>query len=138
MFVILTIAQNHVYDINMNTNQIYIDFGKQLRDLRKQARLSQADLAERVGLSRTSVTNIERGRQHLPLHMVFLLADAVGVDPTKLIPETTHEPAHMPNHVMKRLSRERGLEGGTKAWIGKVITSAMTKGEVNEIDGEES
>lgn len=138
MFVMLTFPLNDVYGMNMNADHIYRDLGKQLRDLRKQARLSQGDLATRVGLSRTSITNIERGRQRIPFHMVLLLADALGVNPTRLMPERMDEPAHVPNHVRERISRERGLEDSTRVWVGKVITSAMKKEEANEKDGEVS
>jgi transcriptional regulator with XRE-family HTH domain len=41
-----------------------------------------------VGLKRTSVTNIERGKQHIALHQLFLLASAVGAAPEDLLPDT--------------------------------------------------
>lgn len=49
--------------------------------------LSQDALAKRVGLSRTSVTNIEKGRQQIPLHALYSFADALGVEPTALLPD---------------------------------------------------
>lgn len=48
--------------------------------------MSQAALAERVGLSRTSVTNIEKGRQRIPFDVLFSLADALKVDAKSLVP----------------------------------------------------
>jgi transcriptional regulator with XRE-family HTH domain len=66
---------------------LYKEFGRLLRKSRKEAQLTQGEVAERVGLSRTSITNIERGRQHVLLHQLFLLAAAVGVDPTELLPQ---------------------------------------------------
>jgi transcriptional regulator with XRE-family HTH domain len=52
------------------------------------AKLTQDEVAERVGLKRTSITNIERGRQHIALHQLFLLASAVGTAPESLLPDT--------------------------------------------------
>jgi transcriptional regulator with XRE-family HTH domain len=66
---------------------LYREFGRSLRTAREAADLTQKDVAERVGLSRTSVTNIERGSQHIALHQLFLLADAVGVEPSALLPD---------------------------------------------------
>lgn len=66
---------------------LYREFGEQLRQRRKEAQLTQGQVAERVGLTRTSVTNIERGRQHIALHQLFLLASAVGVEPGDLLPD---------------------------------------------------
>lgn len=49
--------------------------------------MSQEGLAKRVGLSRTSITNIEQGRQQVPLHMIYTFADALGVELTALLPD---------------------------------------------------
>jgi transcriptional regulator with XRE-family HTH domain len=50
--------------------------------------MTQAELAERVGLGRTSMTNLESGKQNPPLSILPLLARALGVDPERLIGET--------------------------------------------------
>lgn len=70
-------------------SRFYIEFGQNVRRHRQRVgvKLSQESLAKRVGLSRTSVTNIEKGRQQLPLHMLYSFADALGVDPIALLPD---------------------------------------------------
>jgi transcriptional regulator with XRE-family HTH domain len=65
---------------------LYREFGELLRTHRREAELTQSQVAERVGLARTSITNIERGQQHVPLHQLFRLAAAVGVQPSELLP----------------------------------------------------
>src|SRR5215213_1576680 len=53
-------------------------FGDMLRRLRSAAGLSQEDLAERAGLSRNGISNLERGATPAPrLETVRLLADAL-------------------------------------------------------------
>jgi transcriptional regulator with XRE-family HTH domain len=66
---------------------IYLDFGRRLRKARRQAKLTQEALGKRVGLSRTSITNIEQGNQHVGLHLFYELAKAVGVRPVDLLPD---------------------------------------------------
>ena len=51
-----------------------------LRAERKAQGLTQADLAKWIGVSRSSVTNFESGRQDMPLSKVAAYADAVGCD----------------------------------------------------------
>jgi transcriptional regulator with XRE-family HTH domain len=46
-------------------NDFYVKLGDSIRRRREELRLTQAELGESLGLSRTSVTNIERGRQRL-------------------------------------------------------------------------
>jgi len=47
--------------------------------------MTQAELAARLGLGRTSVTNLEKGQQSPPLSMLPDIASALGVDPLSLI-----------------------------------------------------
>jgi predicted transcriptional regulator len=51
-----------------------------LRAEREALGLTQADLADWIGLARSSVTNFETGRQDMPLSKVTAYADAVGCD----------------------------------------------------------
>jgi len=64
----------------------YGDFGIRLRQARNRARLTQETLARRIGLTRTSVSNIESGRQRIPLHTLIQFASALGVKPASLLP----------------------------------------------------
>ena len=61
----------------------YEDFGARVR--RHRGSTSQAKLGSRVGLSRGSISNIEAGRQHVPLHLLPAFARALGVEPAELI-----------------------------------------------------
>jgi transcriptional regulator with XRE-family HTH domain len=65
----------------------YRELGRLIRNRRKAIPLSQEALGVNVGLSRTSITNIELGRQHLTLHMLYEFASALGVDPHHLLPD---------------------------------------------------
>jgi transcriptional regulator with XRE-family HTH domain len=68
------------------SEQIYERMGKLIRSRRKKLNLTQDDLAQRVTLKRTSITNIEKGRQKIQVHTLFELAAALEVDPVTLIP----------------------------------------------------
>lgn len=75
----------------MSVDAFYAEFGKLLRHARRprpsrSTKLTQADLAEAVGLSRASVANIERGQQRVQLHLVVRLAEVLGVELGELIP----------------------------------------------------
>ena|SRR2546428_8114211 len=66
---------------------IYQQLGKRLQELRRKKRLTQSRLAELVALNRTSITNIEKGRQKILVHTLCDLAEALGVHPNQLLPE---------------------------------------------------
>jgi transcriptional regulator with XRE-family HTH domain len=68
-------------------NAFYAEVGRRVRHARATAGLTQDTLAARVALSRTSVTNIEVGRQKMMLHTLWDLAAALGVEPATLLPD---------------------------------------------------
>lgn len=62
----------------MGEREIYRDFGRKLAVLRNEANLTQAELARRIGVSRASLANIERGEQRVYLHQFLSVLSALG------------------------------------------------------------
>jgi DNA-binding XRE family transcriptional regulator len=54
--------------------------GAALRRMRKLKGMNQAEIAEKVSLERTSIVNIEAGKQKLSVLTLCGIADALGVD----------------------------------------------------------
>ncbi|GLQ48388.1 hypothetical protein GCM10007862_34390 [Dyella lipolytica] len=72
----------------MENKEYYELLGSKLREGREAAGLTQDQLAKAVGLSRTSVTNIERGRQRLMLDQFESLCSAVGKTSSEVLSST--------------------------------------------------
>lgn len=62
-------------------------FGKRLRTLRVQRRLSQEELGDRCDLDRTYISGIERGIRNVSLRNIEGLADALGISMAELFNE---------------------------------------------------
>ena len=89
--------------------------------------LTQEQLAEQIGLSRTSVTNIERGRQHVVLHQIYEIAAALGLNVEALLPKVPS--GEVSSHVTEKL---RGHVSGDKEpevfeWAAMVAMSTDAK-----------
>ena len=71
-----------------DSNGLYKELGRKIRAAREQAhpRLSQDKLAKRLGVSRASVVNIEAGRQHAPLQLLWQIAENLETELALLIP----------------------------------------------------
>lgn len=61
------------------------DFSSNLRRLRKKAGLSQDALAERLSVSRQTVSSWERGNSYPDLDMLVRISDALATDPNELL-----------------------------------------------------
>ena len=48
--------------------------------------MTQERLGTLVGLSRTSITNIEKGRQHVSLQQLYRIAEVLEIAPDVLLP----------------------------------------------------
>ena len=93
---------NIVRDVDMNqvrvigyeprmqdsSNRLYVAFGELVVAHRRRWKggMTQAELGRRIGLSRTSVTNIEQGRHRVSLDKFLRIAAALEVAPEALLP----------------------------------------------------
>lgn len=124
---------------------VYLAFGRRLRRARRGANLTQDALGKRVGLSRTSITNIEQGNQHVGLHLLYDLAKAVGVHPADLLPDEQEaaSSAASLNEVLDgmrpsdRVKLERDIRRLSEEDRDRVLSMVRTEA-ARDADGQES
>jgi transcriptional regulator with XRE-family HTH domain len=66
--------------------KLYTCIGAKVRRARNRRAWTQLELAQAVGLSKYSITNVEAGRQRPPVHMALLIAVALDVPVDELLP----------------------------------------------------
>lgn len=94
---------------------LYREFGRLVRVHReRQPGLTQEELGKRIGLSRTSIVNIEKGRQHVALHQLFLISDALRVSPEALMPARESEA------INSKISEKLPPDPALHAWVRKI------------------
>jgi transcriptional regulator with XRE-family HTH domain len=71
----------------MNPESLYRHIGALIRDRRKKfkPRWTQEKLANRIGISRASLANIETGRQTIPVHQLYAFAEALSLLPADFL-----------------------------------------------------
>ncbi|GAA0852735.1 hypothetical protein GCM10008915_71570 [Bifidobacterium pullorum subsp. gallinarum] len=57
----------------MSEDEFYRWLGQYLKGLRKSCRLTQSEICNNFHLSRSSLSNIETGRHHLSVYMLYEL-----------------------------------------------------------------
>lgn len=85
--------------------RFYVELGQQIRRARNQRGCTQADLAVELGISRTSLTNIECGRQRMLVDQLVRTAEKLGVPLADLVPapQTKTSPASSPRSSLAEL-----------------------------------
>lgn len=66
--------------------QIYRTIGERIRARRSELGFSQTQLGQKVSLTRSSIANIEAGRQRPMLHTVMQIADELNLQLQDLLP----------------------------------------------------
>lgn len=103
----------------------YRALGERLKRARIKKRIKQGELARAVGLSRTSITNIEGGRQPVEVRVLVQIATTLGTSITQLIPRPDHPATELPRSA-------RRLNSSTQAWVRRVIAGGRNSGGVVE------
>ena len=62
-----------------------LQFGKKLREVRLKKKLSQGDIARTLGVHRSYISGLERGRRNPSLITVHKVANALGVSVNELL-----------------------------------------------------
>jgi transcriptional regulator with XRE-family HTH domain len=104
-------------------DRFYADVGRRIRDQRVKTGATQAQLAVRVGMTRSSIANVEAGRQRAPLHVVAILAAVLEVEPTELfsayvIAENDHGLPGLATQLEKESATTREFIEGAIAQLG--------------------
>lgn len=72
--------------------KVYREIGARIRSLRQTLKLTQAEVAERVGIDASFYGQVERGSNIPSLRTLFAVAHALRVEPASLLPKTRGRP----------------------------------------------
>ena len=101
--------------------QFYQEVGRRIREARKRRKppLTQETLAQLVSLTRTSITNVEKGRQKFLLHTLADIAIALQVEPASLLPQSNAESDRNLDEALKNRPTAE------KEWIKSAVSAAQ-------------
>lgn len=97
--------------------RFYIALGQQISEARQRQHLTQEALASCVSLTRTSIVNIERGKQQVLLHTLVQIALALKMNPGDLIPDAELNGEPVLQVISKMVTDSQGRE-----WMEKSLS----------------
>jgi transcriptional regulator with XRE-family HTH domain len=72
--------------VKIDQDTLYRYIGAAIRRRRETLGLTQAQLASEAGVLRTSIVNLEAGRQRVPLHTLYPICAALSVELAEVVP----------------------------------------------------
>lgn len=60
-------------------------FGENLKRIRKEMKLTQAEMAKEIGISQSYIADIERNRKNISLAVILKIAKGLKISVNKLI-----------------------------------------------------
>jgi transcriptional regulator with XRE-family HTH domain len=81
--------------------------------------MTQDELARRVGMTRTSITNIEHGRQKVQLHTLYDIAAALDVPAQDLLPAARVAAEAIEDRLPEELTAE--LTAAEQQWAARLL-----------------
>lgn len=74
----------------MNLNEQYVAMGKRIKLRRKELRIKQSELAERLDISNNHISSIENGREKPSLDILLKMCNELSVTPDYLLLGNIH------------------------------------------------
>lgn len=89
-----------------------LDIGLEIRILRERLKVPAKELAQRVGLSQSQMSRLEKGQRRIDTQVLHRIAEVLGVDPSHFFrgteaPESGVIAAALPQSIGRRLRSER-------------------------------
>ncbi|GJL85791.1 MAG: hypothetical protein DHS20C02_15660 [Micavibrio sp.] len=104
----------------MKADELYEKCGGLIKKYRNRLnKMKQQELADKVGLSRTSVANIEAGKQSVSLHQLYSFAEHLQVDVQELLPDSSSSVEGGERELRKKLPK--GSSEELRDWAINVI-----------------
>ena len=104
------------------------EIGQRLRALRLAREMTQAQLAEVLGIPSTNVSGIERGARGISVQQLVKLARALDVAPAQILGETPKKSRRGANgHLPRRFERIKALPRTKQRVLHELIDAFLDK-----------
>ncbi|PYI50008.1 hypothetical protein DLM86_31190 [Paenibacillus flagellatus] len=103
---------------------LYAIIGQRIRINRERFNMTQEEMGEKVGLTRSSIANIELGRQKIQLDTLYLVALALKLEVYELLPSVIELENGENDNIQFLLEQDKFTEEQL-SWISDVIKKGI-------------
>lgn len=108
--------------------ELYRRLGRAVADRRREIGFTQKTVAEKLGLSRASLANLENGRQRIMVHQLFALVNALKLKSIlDLVPEAWIPPEPLPDIKISGSTLSPQQQSAVETLLAAVIAEDQLK-----------
>lgn len=112
----------------LSFNLLFMEPGNRLRELRQSAKLTQAELAEKTGVSQPAISQLENGTRPMDIAWMRTFARALGCAPADLL-DAEDNPYLLDPHELELLERYRHGDQGQRDTLERVAAAVVPLGD---------
>lgn len=101
-------------------DQVYSEIGKRIREGRDTKGWTQQELSDRMELTRSSIANIELGRQKIQVHVLYTFAEVLGLNPLDLLPQ--------PSVIKNKEKYDSNLDTESRDFLQRILEKSSHTG----------
>ena len=105
----------------------YETIGEKIREARKLRNLNQDILADKLGISRVSLGNIEAGKQRVPLHVLLDICESLNVTMNDIVPQPVQTGDLIDPAILNKIKRETDDSSESSEKVLNYVLSLMKK-----------
>lgn len=105
----------------------YEAIGEKIKEARKLRNLNQDVLADRLGISRVSLGNIELGKQRVPLHVLLDICESLNVTMNDIVPQNIQSDNLIDPLILNKIKKETEDSPESSEKVINYVLSLMKK-----------
>lgn len=109
----------------MNTEAFLKELGQRIADLRKDAGLTQAQLAKKVGVSQQIIASYENGKRNFPVARLLELADVLGAPAEELLEGSIGRRTHRMTRLDEQLAAVKKLPAKKRQFVTEFLAKIL-------------
>lgn len=117
--------------IMKNDEQFIHELGERIRGLRKAQHITQAELAERLGVTQALIASYESARRSVPLRKLIQLAEILGVSIEEIVgqPELHRQKPGPASKLEQKIMALERLPRSEQLFVLRMLDSALAQAQ---------
>lgn len=105
----------------------YEAIGEKIKEARKLRNFNQDILADKLGISRVSLGNIEAGKQRIPLHVLLDICESLNVTMNDIVPQANQKDESIDPLILNKIKKETEDSPESSEKVINYVLSIMKK-----------